>query len=65
MQESEHESMFVVEERLNDAVSYIKKNKLFELEEYLYDFKIKYPKISDRVQVKWKLLMAHCKENRK
>lgn len=57
--------MFVVEQRLNDAVSYIKKNKLFELEEYLYDFKIKYRKFSDRVQVKWKLLMAHCKENRK
>ncbi len=57
--------MFVIEDKLNDAVEYIKMNKLFELEEYLYEFKIKYRKMSDRVQVKWRLLMAHCKENRK
>lgn len=55
------ESLFIVEDKLNDAIDYIKQNKLFELEEYLYDFKTKYSYMSDRVQIKWRLLMAHCK----
>lgn len=55
----------MIEDRINDAISFIKDNKLFELEEYLYEFKTRYSNMSDRVQVKWRLLMAYCKENRK
>lgn len=55
----------MVEDKLNDAIDFIRGNKLFELEEYLYEFKTKYSYMSDRVQVKWRLLMAYCKEHRK
>ena len=54
-----------MENKLNDALEFIKSNRLFELEEFLYDFKTKYSNINDRVQIKWRLLMGYCKENRK
>lgn len=63
--ESAPESLFVVENKLNDALTFINRNRLFELEEFLYDFKTRYNNMSERVQIKWRLLMAYCKENRK
>ena len=63
--ESQAESLFIVECKLNDAIKYIEKEELYALENFLYDFKNKYNYLSDRIQIKWRLLMAHCKENRK
>lgn len=56
----------MIENKLNDCIRLLEKNELSTLEDYLYEFKDKYFYVSNtRIQIKWRLLMAHCKENKK
>ena len=54
----------MIENHLGQAVEMVEMGELDRLEDFLYDFKEKYSLVSERVEVKWSLLMGHCKESK-